>query len=918
VAVKCPKCQLDNPKTSRFCADCGTPLIRGHEPNSPEFGIVSPDLPTETLQAPLRELTTGSTFAGRYQVIEELGKGGMGRVYKVLDAEVKEKVALKILKPEIAADEETIERFRNELRFARKISHKNVCRMYDLSREQGTQFITMEYVEGENLKSLMRRMGQFSIGKAVSVARQVGEGLAEAHQLGVVHRDLKPQNIMIDNDGNVRIMDFGIARSLKGKGITDARVMIGTPEYMSPEQVDGAEADGRADIYALGVVLYEMLTGKVPFEGDTALSVALKHKTEIPHDPRELNPQIPETLSALILRCLEKDKAKRYQNVEDLISDLGKIELGLTPTSGILRPASLAVPKRKKTIIAAVVGLIVLAVAVAAFLVIKSNRLDVNPKRVVVAPFENKTGDPSLDSIGSVAADWIAQGVSQAAQIEVVPGLAAQESFRIVEKESGTLQGMKKLRALARETQAGTVVSGTYYLQGDNLQFQANITDVQKGKLIYASPSVAGKKDNPMEIVKTLQQRTMGAIAAYYDIQAGSFVSCSPPTFEAYQEYLRGLELFGKDYSQSFDHMNKAVEFDPNFLLPKAIIATGYSNQGNYEKAKEIFEELNQKRTQLDQFTCLWIDSMMADLRGQNEESLRYCRLAADLAPNVVMMVYNVGLSEVWVNRPRKAIGEFSKIDLKKADLTRWGSAPWVFDVWADAHHMLGNFKKELEVAKQGERYFPERVWYLAIEARSYAAQGKVDKVREVIERSLTATSAGTTPADVMMEGAMELRAHGHKEESIEMAGEAVKWYKGRPAEEAAKEENRYYLAGALYIAERWEEARAMFEALLSEKPDNIDYKGCLGSIAARLGDRTKALQISAELKALTKPYLFGKHTYRRACIASLLGEKEQALALLREAFAQGKTYNISLHREQDLEPLCDYLPFKELVKPKG
>jgi len=918
VAVKCPKCQLDNPKTSRFCADCGTPLVGGHEPNSPEFGIVSPELPTETLQVPIRELTTGSTFAGRYQVIEELGKGGMGRVYKVLDSEVKEKVALKILKPEIAADEETIERFRNELRFARKISHKNVCRMYDLSREQGTQFITMEYVEGENLKSLMRRMGQFSVGKAVSVARQASEGLAQAHQLGVVHRDLKPQNIMIDNEGNVRIMDFGIARSLKGKGITDARVMIGTPEYMSPEQVDGAEADGRADIYALGIVLYEMLTGKVPFEGDTALSVALKQKTEIPHDPRELNPQIPETLGALILRCLEKDKAERYQNVEDLISDLGKIELGLTPTSGILRPASLARPKRKKIITAAVAGLIVLAVAVAAFLVFKSGRLDVNPKRVVVAPFENKTGDPSLDSIGSWASDSISQGISQAAEIEVVPGMAAQESFRIVERESGKLQGMKKFRELARETKAGIVVSGSYYLQGDNLQFQANITDVKKGKLLYALPSVTGQKDSPNEAIKTLQQRTMGAFATYYAIQTGGFVSISPPIFEAYQEYLRGIELFGKYYSQALKHLSKAVELDPAFLLPKVIMSTAYSNLGNYERAKEILEELNQRRTQLDPFTRLSLDARMASLRGQHEEALRYYRQSANLAPNMGTTIYLIGLYELRLNRPHKTVQEFSMFDETNREISRWGSGGWLFDIWAEAYHMLGNFKKELDIARKGAKYYPEDVRFLAVKARSYAAQGKIDKVREAIEKSLTTSSPAWTPADIMVEGAIELRAHRHKEESIKIAGEAVEWYKGRPAEEATKEERRYYLALALYLAERWGEGQAIFEALLVEKPDNIDYKGYLGVIAARLGDREKALRISDELKALTKPYLFGDHTYCRACIASLLGEKEQAVALLRESFAQGRQYGVYLHREMDFEPLRDYPPFRDLVKPKG
>jgi len=333
VPIKCPKCNSDNPDDTLYCGKCAAPL-------KSDTGI--PDSPTKTLETPKEELTTGSTFAGRYQIIEELGKGGMGRVYKAFDKEIKGKVALKLIRPDVAADEKTIERFRNELKVARDIAHKNVCRMYDINKEEGTYYITMEYVSGEDLKSFVRRAGPLSAGKTIFIAMQVCDGLAEAHRLGVVHRDLKPSNIMIDKDGNARIMDFGIARSLTGKGITGAGVMIGTPEYMSPEQAEAKEVDNRADIYSLGVILYEMVTGCIPFEGETPLSIAMKHKGEIPKNPREINAQIPEELSQLILKCLEKDKSRRFQNAEELLSELHRLEKGIPTTEKV-------VPKRKPT-----------------------------------------------------------------------------------------------------------------------------------------------------------------------------------------------------------------------------------------------------------------------------------------------------------------------------------------------------------------------------------------------------------------------------------------------------------------------------------------------------------------------------------------------------------------------------------------
>jgi serine/threonine protein kinase len=326
--MKCPQCQEENKEDSRFCHKCATPLTPGSGEAEPSGGQSF----TKTILPFAAELARGSVVAGRYEVIEELGQGGMGKVYKVYDRRIKDVVALKLIRPEVSLSEKAVERFKNELRIARKIAHRYVCRMYDVGEEGFAHFITMEYVPGEDLKAFIRRSGQITPSKAVSLAQQVAEGLAEAHHLGVVHRDLKPQNIMIDKQGNSRIMDFGIARIQEAEGLTGTGAIIGTPEYMSPEQAELKDVDPRTDIYALGVVLFEMVTGKVPFEGETPLSVALKHRSVPPQNPRELNPNISPALAEVILKCLAKDRAKRYQTTEELQADLNSIAQGLPAT----------------------------------------------------------------------------------------------------------------------------------------------------------------------------------------------------------------------------------------------------------------------------------------------------------------------------------------------------------------------------------------------------------------------------------------------------------------------------------------------------------------------------------------------------------------------------------------------------------
>jgi len=907
--MKCPKCHFDNPDDSKFCKECGTQII-----SSKEISVS----PTETLETPKEELTTGSVFAGRYQIIEVLGKGGMGKVYRALDKKLREEVALKLIRPEVASDKKTLERFSNELKIARKIAHKNVGRMYELMEEKGTHFITMEYVPGEDLKSFIKRAGPLSAGKTTFIAKQVCEGLAEAHGLGVVHRDLKPQNIMIDKEGNSRIMDFGIARSLKAKGITAEGAIIGTPEYMSPEQVDAKEADKRSDIYSLGVILYEMVTGRVPFEGDTPLSVAVKQKTETPEDPRKLNSQIPEDLSNVILRCLEKDKGKRYQDAGDVQAELDKIEKGI-PTTERIVPERKPITSReitisfrmKKLIIPAVA--VLLAIAIISFFVLFRGRgLEINPNRVAVAVFENMTGDESLDSLGNIAADWITQELSQMGLVEVVPEMTVLQSSRRISSEKGETWSTDHLRALAKETGAGTIVSGAYYLVDETLRFQAKLTDAARGKLIHSIQPVSGSSHTPMEVIKMLHQRIMGALATHFDPRISAQPMGQPPTFEAYREFTTGMELWGVDYDQARRHFERAIEFDPSFTRPRLMTAVSYMNQGEYAKADSIIDLVNRNREKLTPYDRSFLDWAMADLQGRNAEALRHLQQIEKSAPNDFVTKYMIGLYGVQLNRPQLTLDTYAKADFEPFFAQESGF--WFFGYLTRAHHMLGNHKKELKEARRGRKYYPDVLNLRGYEVRALAALGRIDEVRQVIDESMAmAFTSSYSPGTVMRYATEELRAHGHEEAAMEIANRAVEWYQSH----LTPTRYHYSLSRALYLAKRWDEAHPIFEKLAAENPDNINYKGYLGTLAVRRGNREKALEIFNELQQTDQPYLYGDHTYWCACISSLLGERQQAVVLLKEAFAQGFNSPIILHRDMDLEPLRDYPPFQELVRPK-
>src|SRR5712692_7239655 len=267
-------------------------------------------------------LTPGSVFDNRYEVKEILGAGGMGVVYRAFDRELGEPVAIKTLRADTVADDPVaIERFKQEIRLARRIAHRNVVRTYDLGEVNGIYYLTMEYVEGTSLKQLIQSRGRLPVPVSLTVGKQLCRALEVAHAEGVIHRDIKPQNIVVEANGFLKVMDFGIARLAnppKGKGLTEQGMAIGTPDYMSPEQLSGLELDPRSDLYSAGVVMFESITGRVPFEADTPWSLIAQHLEQEPPDPRSVNPDVPEPLARAVLKAMAKDREQRFQTAGEM------------------------------------------------------------------------------------------------------------------------------------------------------------------------------------------------------------------------------------------------------------------------------------------------------------------------------------------------------------------------------------------------------------------------------------------------------------------------------------------------------------------------------------------------------------------------------------------------------------------------
>jgi len=878
--MECPNCYFENPDDSHFCNKCATPL-----PSVDEISVS----PTRTMEKTKDELTRGTTFVSRYEVIEELGKGGMGNVYRVFDKKLDEEVALKIIKPEIAYNGNSIDRFSNELKFARKVAHRNVCKMYDLGEKEGTHYITMEYVPGESLTSMIGMMGQLSAAQVIFIAKQMCEGLAEAHRLGVVHRDLKPSNIIVDREGNARILDFGLARSLKAKSITGPGVMIGTPTYMSPEQVDAKQVDKRSDIYSLGVILYEMIAGRVPFDGDTALSIALKHKTEKPLDPIDFNAQMPLELNRVILKCMEKDKEKRYQDAKELLSDLSKIEDGITnkereiPKKNPTTLKTVKVTLRKRwMMIAAIFVVVVVAGMAILYSGIKRPMLPTEATLLVVLPFEN---------LGPPGDEYFADGITE----EITSRLAALHGLGVISRTSA-----KQYKKTDMTTQQiGKELGADYVLEGAvrwDRSAEGNGRVRVTPQLIRVSDDThlwVERYDRVINDIFSVQSEIAEEVAKQLDLtvlEPDRRALYEKPTdnLEAYDHYLKGKEHEYKGWSysddQEFDlaikNLEKATELDPDFALayvqislihsrmyffgdnrtterlvksraavdsalalqpdlPEAQVALAfyyYWGLLDYDRAEEIFKSVQKAQPNSPPELLGYIQRR----QGKWEQSLAILEKAFKLNPRHSQLAYEIGLSYQGIRSYEKADEWFNRaLSINPKRLTpRLGKiGTYVLS--------KGNTKEALALLETlPQHQLTDYMWLtLGMLERNY---------QEVLDRL----------ASLSYDSFEGQHFYFHKDLAFAAVYHAMKEWP--------------------LMKTRAESARIALEEAVRENPGDPRFHAALGLAYAYLGRKADAVQEgnhAVKLHPVSKDAAFGPcYILNLARIYTVIGEYEQAI----------------------------------------
>ena len=595
-------------------------------------------------------LTPGTMLAQRYEIVATLGEGGMGAVYKANDRELNRTVALKVIRPELAASPDILQRFKQEILLSSKVTHRNVVRIYDLGEADRLKFITMEYVEGEDLRHLLNRQGKQPVEQAVEIIEQVFAGLGAAHREGIIHRDLKPGNIMLDSQGRVVVMDFGLARTVASDGMTRTGLMVGTMEYMSPEQANAKELDARSDIFTVGLILYELLTGKMPYQADSVVASLLMRTQTRAVPVSDHDSSIPRWLTSVVAKCLERDPSLRYQSTEEVLADLQERQAKRAA-------ASLSFPgvghwgrDLPWPLIGALAAALVLGVTGFIFRhkIFASTASTVTQPAVSLAilPFRNSSGDQNLEWLGSSLAEMLSTDIGQSAHLRTISPDRLHQVLTDLQVTGNTQVDATMLRRIAEFSSADTVISGQYAKFGETIRIDATIQDLKHDRRVPLKIDIASEKDVPAGIDRLaadIRQNLGVSDDVVKELQATSFQPTSS-SMDALRFYSQGAELLRDGKSvEAQKRFQAATKADPAFALAFSKLAQAYANLGYDAEAEQAARQSMALSENLPQAERYLIAAASAQVQNNNVEAIKLYELMASASPGNADVQFALG-----------------------------------------------------------------------------------------------------------------------------------------------------------------------------------------------------------------------------------------------------------------------------------
>lgn len=866
-------------------------------------------------------ITPGSDFGPRYHIEALLGQGGMGRVYRAHDKELDRTIAIKVVRPGAMGESDALGRFKQELVLASKISHKNILRIHDLGEVNGMKFITMAYVEGQDLYQIMKDNPKLPLERVVKFATQLAGALAAAHAEDVVHRDLKPQNILVDKSDQVYISDFGLAKSFAegAVGMTQTGAFLGTPRYMSPEQVEGKPTDGRSDLYAYGLILYEMVTGDVPFVGDSSLAVMYQRIKERPKNPKLINPSAPNWLVQIIMRCLEKDPADRYQNAYEILADLNASQ-SPSGSRSISRSGSsiqIQLPefasRRWIWVAGGVVALMILALAIP-------------PVRHMIFGVRGKAGTSSVAGVPPLSSgrfvavlplqilgdssqfDYVAKGIEEALSAK----LFQLKDIRVTPSEAADQVDQKQpLPKIARSLGANLLVQGMLQASGDKIRIIMNLEDVADGKRLWSK-----EFDGVVGDLFTLEDQIYNQLVAGLNVNATSDELASAaarPTdnVAAYDLYLRGRNsLRGHDeksYQSALDFFDQALKADPRFTLAYAGIADASLRMNSIkkdslwtEKALAAAQQAQQLNDKLPEVHATLGSVYTAT--GKYAEAVVELNRALSLAPNSDDFYRRLGNVYLDSGDIARALEAFQKA--VKLNPYYWAN----YNALGKGYFHQADYSKALQAFQQVTVLEPDiDIGYENV-GNVYILQSNYQESIPYFQKALQIRPNFSTYSNL-----------GTSYLFLKQYSNAVEMFEKAVALNPNDTMMVLNLADAYRGSGQQDKARATYQQAvtvgfkeLQTNPQNADVKAEMALAYAKIGNAAEAQNFIGEARGIDKNNV--NYIYYEALIDAQLGRSADALKMLREAFDKHYPAEFAAG-DDDLKSLNGNPEFTSLIK---